>query len=139
MSEEGQICRTIAQKALDMDSPCIKIVPSFDGKNLEEWAKLYFYVSEMVKSISDKLNVKMISDVSETGAKEAMCPDSDDGYHELMNLKNKITPEGTFFCIHCGFLARKTRKNTAKLKEFFESKQFKRKEIPRERDDELPF
>ena len=68
-----------------------------------------------------------------------MCPDSDDGYHELMNLKGKITPDGTFLCIHCGFLARKTKKNTDKLNEFFKNKQFKRKEIPRKSDDNLPF
>ena len=57
MSEIGQICRTAAQKAMGMKSPCIQITPVFPN-DLEEWAKLYFYFSEMTNAIQTCLQKK---------------------------------------------------------------------------------
>ncbi len=137
-SEIGQICRTAAQQAMSMKSPCIQITPVFPN-NLEEWARLYFYFSELTKSVEEKTKLTFLVDIQETGAELTQCPDSDNGFHEFTEIKDKKITNPTMLCIHCGYFAAKTVKTSEQLKDFFANKQFKRKEIPRADKDDSPF
>jgi len=129
--EKGQKCRTIAQKAMEMESPCIQITPMIPTRSLDDLAKFYFYVSKMAKSISKELEVPLIVDFKESGVKSVQCEDSDTGYHEFMEIQNEIVTTPTMLCIHCGVFAPKTTMTTEQLKKFFEEKKFKKKEFPR--------
>ena len=133
-SEIGQHCRTIAQRAMELDSPCIQIVPVYPN-DLEVWSRIYFYFSEMAKSVEKKIGLPFLISIEETGAKKVQCPDSDTGFHEYMDLKNKAFEDGHLFCINCGAITLKTTRTPEQLKEFFMNKQFKRKEIPRDNKD----
>jgi len=54
MGKINDVCRAIAQQAVKMRSPCIKIIPVFPN-SLEEWAKLYFIITEMTKKIQKSI------------------------------------------------------------------------------------
>ena len=137
-SEIGNICRTAAQKAMYMKSPCIQITPVFPN-DLEEWAKLYFYFSEMSKAIEEKVGLPFLIDIAETGVKKVQCPCSDNGYHEFMEIKNEVIKDSHLICLHCGAFTSKTTRTPEQLKEFFANKQFKKKEIPRSDLNNQPF
>lgn len=134
-SEIGQICRTKAQEAMRLSSPCIQITPVYPN-SLEEWAKLFFYFLEMSKSIEKKVDTPFIVDIKETGAKKVQCPCSDNGYHEFMKIQNEVIVDPYLICLHCGALTSLTTKTPEELKEFFKNKKFKEKEILREKIEE---
>ena len=133
-SEIGQICRTAAQKAMDMKSPCIQITPVYPN-DIDEWAKLYFYFLEISKSVEKKLSLPFLIDIKETGAEKVQCQCNVSGYHEFMEVKNEVIVNPHLFCIHCGAFVPKTTRTPEELKEFFEKKEFKQKEILRDEED----
>lgn len=137
-SQIGQVCRTAAQKAVEMKSPCIQITPVYPN-DLEEWARLYFYFSEMAKSVEKKVELPFIISIEETGSEEVQCNGSDNGFHEFMEFQNEAIKNPSMLCIHCGAFAPKTTRTKEELREFFEKKKFKRKEIPRANPEDLPF
>jgi len=137
-SEIGQICRTKAQEAMQLSSPCIQITPVYPN-SLEEWAEIFFYFSKMSKSIEKKVGTPFLIDIKETGAKKVQCPCSDNGYHEFTEVKDEIVTTPCLICLHCGALISKTTKTPEQLKEFFAKKQFKKKEVPRGNPKDLPY
>jgi len=120
MSEDGQICRTMAQAALEMQFPCIQITPGFT-RDLEEWAKMIYMISEMAKRIEDKIKIAL--PVNVVNRENVECESSPNGLHEMMEI-NKDGFHGALVCIHCGKTLIKTSKNKEELSIHFKEKKF---------------
>ena len=137
MSEIGQICRTIAQEAVKMKHPCIRITPAYTN-DIEDWAKLYYLFSETAKNISESTEIPVNIDIHEKDT--VQCSSSPDGTHEMMEFSNEAMVDPVLLCIHCGYYLCKTTRTKEQLKEHFNKKHFSRANtMPRAEEDELPF
>jgi len=138
-SEEGQISRTITQKAMDMKNPCIQITPVFPN-DLDEWAKLYYFVNKMSEEIQKKIGLPFLITVEETGPKNnTQCHVSNNGYHEMTIVKNKSVSHDTVMCIHCGTISPLSMKNKDELKTYFQKRQFNNDKIIDSDNEDLPY
>lgn len=121
-SPDGNKFRTLAEKAVNMKSPCLQITPVFPNK-LDEWAKLLYYFINMAKQIQDKIGLPFLIDLAETGGGNPQCKGSANGLHEMYKM-----PMGTesisLTCIHCGFTTLLTIKEEKEIETFFKQKLF---------------
>ena len=137
MSEIGQVYRTMAQDAVKMHHPCIRITPAYTN-DVDDWARLIYMISETIKKISDATGIPIHSDIADKNNIE--CESSSNGKHEMMEFTNDMVVEPILLCIHCGKWLNKTIKTGEQLKEHFKEKQFDRfKIMPRSDEDNLQF
>ncbi len=123
MGKINDVCRAIAQQAVKMRSPCIKIIPVFPN-SLEEWAKLYFIITEMTKKIQKSIGFPFLIELGESNdiiGDKPQC--NKNGTHEIFDFFNKQMGQVTL-CIHCGEIFHKTTKTPDQLKEHFKNLEF---------------
>ena len=62
------------------------------------------------------------------------CPQGPDGFHEMMECKNK-----SLLCIHCGLLVNLSERTKEELKKHFKEKKFDKRQTQPPDPDDLPF
>jgi len=139
MSEEGQLCRNIAQQAMNMRYPSVVLTPAHSN-DLEEWAKLFYIISKSAKNIEESTKIPISVDLIDRYVVE--CESSPNGFHEMADFENKELNLNVTICIHCGKMLRKTEKTIDEVKECLTTKKFSKarmRSMPRAPEDQLPF
>lgn len=72
--EKVNFYKKLAEKAVTMNNPCIRITPVF-GNNIMEWAKIYYIFSEMTKKVQNTLNQPFLIGITEYDPNENIKPD----------------------------------------------------------------
>jgi hypothetical protein len=137
-SEDGQKCRTIVQKAMDMKNPCIQITPVFPN-TLDEWAKLYFFIKKMTDEIQNKIELPFLVNIEETGKRNGtQCHINKNGYHEMIIVENESLKHNTVMCIHCGSISPMSTKTKEEVKNYFKQRKFNNDKVIEQTED-LPY
>lgn len=135
MSELGQICRAVAKQVDGMSHPVIQISPSHTNDN-EEWAKLYFMISQTLKQIEEKTKLKLSIDVVDRSQTE--CESSPIGMHEMIKVETKEIPNPILLCMHCSKVVHMTTRKPEEVDEYFAKKKFSRNNTS-DINEPLPF
>lgn len=135
MSEKGDIFRLAITKAENLENPCIQITPS--SGSMEDWAKLFYMISETTEQIGEKLRTALyvsIQESQDTQPPKPQCSGHTDGFHEIMVFnegKNAV-------CVYCGETFRITRMSKEDVHERLKQSSFMKDKLIGHQDDE-PF